>query len=115
MQLSLHRGQQLQAGGTSTRSPTAHLSPIKVQADLHLNQGGGQQSGMPPKTKPHHRDPQKLITGFKGLPQPIDRGFDIRKDPLGARGLLMASTFASGIGVIAQLQLWGRARKQRHR
>ena len=49
------------------------------------------------------------------LPQPIDRDLGIRKDPLGARGLFMAATFAGGIGVLAQHQLWGRARKQRHR
>ena len=42
MQLSLDLGQQLQAGGTSTRPPTAHPSPIKIQTDVHLSQGGGQ-------------------------------------------------------------------------
>ena len=115
MQLSLHSGQQLQAGGTPARPPTAHPSPIKIQAHIYVSEGGGQQSGMAAKTEPHHRDPQGLITGSKSLPQPIDRGLDIRKNLLGFRGLLMAPTFAGGFGVVAQLQLWGRARKQRDR
>ena len=52
---------------------------------------------------------------FKGLPYPINCGLDIRKDPLGARGLLVTPTFVGGLGVIPQLQIWSRPRKERHR
>ena len=100
MQLSMHQGQQLQAGGSSTGPPTAHPCPIKIQADLHISQGGGQKSGMAPEAEPHHRDPQRPIIGFKLLAHKIDRGLNIRKDRLGARGLLMKPAFAGGLGVM---------------
>ena len=38
-----------------------------------------------------------------------------RQDPLGVPCLLTSLIFFAGLRLIPQLQLWGRARKQRHR
>ena len=60
-ELSLHLGQQLQGGRTSSRPHSADARSIEIKGHSNSGQRGRQKCGMPPEAEAHHMDGSELV------------------------------------------------------